>query len=264
MRFMMKSVGIATSILLMSTGFAQAEEDEEKGWKADIGLAFSAQTGTTDTVAGTLDMKTSREWELDVVDGRFLGSYGTSREKGSDARETNQDSQVLSTGWKHTFASNDRLFIASAASAQRDGTQDLDVRFKMNSGPGVRVWQGADPGSEHFDLAIGAGYRHEIFDGNGNDPGSDKSQDNFADGVIGFEYKNGLFDDKLEFTHTGSARMPFNNINAYILTTEVQLGVPLTEAWSLRAGFLAEYVKVTTDPNNELTTRTTIGLGYTF
>ena len=56
----------------------------------------------------------------------------------------------------------------------------------------------------------------------------------------------------------------FGAINAYILRTELLFGVPLSEAWSVRAGFLAEYVKVTTDPNNELTTQTTIGLGYKF
>ncbi len=40
--------------------------------------------------------------------------------------------------------------------------------------------------------------------------------------------------------------------------------MPLSEVWDLRVGFLAEYQKVTTGRNKELTTRTTVGLGYKF
>ena len=123
---------------------------------------------------------------------------------------------------------------------------------------------GEDASKRHFDLSVGVGYRYEVFDGDNGDPNANKSQDNFADLVAAFEYKNLLFDDRIEFTHTGSARMPANDPNAYILRTEATVGVPLAEAWDLRVAFLAEYIKVTPQPAVGLTTRTTIGLGYKF
>jgi putative salt-induced outer membrane protein YdiY len=255
-----KLLTLALTSCLVWPAVAQAE-DEPEGWTGDASLSFSSQTGTTDSIAGTLDLKTSRAWTKDVIGARFLGSYGTSREKGSDANDTTLDSQAVFGNWKHTVTG--KFFWDSNTEASRDGTQDRDIRFTLSTGPGLRMWHGEDAGSDHFDVSVGVGYRYEVYDGNANDVGTDKLEDNLADGVIAFEYKNTLF-DKVEYTHTGSARMPFNEINAYILRSEITLGVPLSAAWDLRAGFVAEYVKVTVDPNNELTTRTKIGLGYKF
>ena len=58
--------------------------------------------------------------------------------------------------------------------------------------------------------------------------------------------------------------MPANDVNAYVLTTEAIAGLPLTEAWSLRISFFVEYLKTQPKQVNNLTTRTTLGLGYKF
>ena len=253
---------ISAAVAVMTLLAASAAIAEEEGWSGDIGLSFSAQTGTIDTTSGTLDIKGARAWENDELDLRFLGTLGTTREKGSDVDDTTQDSQALFGTHKHTFT--ERFFVGTGSELSRDGTQDRDVRFLINTGPGYRAWLGEDAPKEHFDLLVGVGYRYEQYDGNANDPDSDKSADNFADVVASFEYKNLLFDGKIEYTHTGSARMPANRPEAYILRTELSGAVPLTEAWDLRLGFLAEFVNDAPQENNALTTQTTIGVGYKF
>jgi hypothetical protein len=83
--------------------------------------------------------------------------------------------------------------------------------------------------------------------------------------VVGFEYKNLFFDEKVEYSHTGSARMPVNDTNAFILRSELIFDVPLTAGWTFRTGFLVEFVN---DPGADeitnTTTRTTVGFGYKF
>lgn len=246
------------ALILVAAGAALAEDD---GWSGDVSLAFSQQSGTTETVSGTFDAKAERDWESDEVDLRVVATLGTSEER-DNSRETTQNTQAFFGGWKHIIT--ERFFIDSQSEVSRDGTQDRDLRLTLSTGPGYRAWIGEDPGKEHFDVSAGLGYRYEIFDGNRNNAGAEKSNDNFVDVVAAFEYKNLLFDGRVEYTHTGSARMPANDPNAYLLRTEITGAVPLSEVWDLRIGFLAEYQKVTTGRNKELTTRTTIGLGYKF
>lgn len=239
-----------------------ADEEAPEGWTGDVGVAFSAQTGTTDTISGTLDVKGSRAWESDELDLRFLGTIGTTREKGSDLNDVTQNSQGLFGTWKHIFT--DRFFLATNTELSRDNVQDREVRFLLNTGPGYRAWMGDDAAKEHFDLSAGVGYRYEQYDGNQNQAGSEQSGDNYADVVAAFEYKNLLFDGKIVYTHTGSARMPVNRPSAYILRTELAAGVPLSDAWDLRLGFLAEFVNDVPAVVNGLTTLTTVGVGYKF
>lgn len=250
---------VTTALMLIAASVAVAEDE---GWSADVGLSFSAQTGTTDTTSGTLDIKGARAWENDELDLRFLGTIGTTREKGSGSSDTTQNSQALFGSHKHTFT--DRFFIGSQTELSRDGTQDREVRFLLNTGPGYRVWLGDDAAKEHFDVSAGVGYRYEQYDGNQGDPSSEQSGDNFADVVAAFEYKNLLFDGRIVYTHTGSARMPANQPASYILRTEATAGVPLSDTWDLRIGFLAEYVADVPNVVNGLTTLTTIGVGYKF
>lgn len=254
------STGLMVLVFTIAAANAAIAADDE-GWGGDVGISFTQQSGTTNTVAGTLDVKVGRDWEHDEVDLRGLANYGAS-ERRNDGRQITQNSQGFFGDWKHTFS--DRFFAAQAMEVSRDATQDRDLRVALSTGPGFRAWLGEDAAKEHFDLSAGIGYRYEVFDGNNGDATVNKSQDNFVDVVAAFEYKNMLFDDRVAFTHTGSARMPANRPNNYILRTEVTLGVPLTEAWDLRAGFLAEYIKVTPKAAVGLTTRTTVGLGYKF
>jgi hypothetical protein len=110
------------------------------------------------------------------------------------------------------------------------------------------------------------GYRFEIYDGNTHSTVANNGDtDNFADVVVAADYKNLFFDDKIEYSHTLSARMPANDPSSYLLRTEIIVGIPLSEAWSFRTTFLAEYVaNPGADEVNNTTTRTAVGLGYKF
>ena len=151
---------------------------------------------------------------------------------------------------------HDRALERLEAGFERLGRRDVEVVGRLVEQQQVRA----------VDLELGVGYRYELYNVT-TTPIVDRDnydEDHFADVLIAFEYKNMLFEDRLEFTHTGSAKMPANAPEQYILSTEVILGVPLTEAWSFRASFFAEYINEQPDGINNTTTRSTVGLGYKF
>ena len=244
-----------------STAVAQEEEDNT-GWSGELSLSGAAQTGTQDTLSGTLDAGVERTWEKDKAGVRFTGSYGTSRRLGDDTKQTTQDSQTLRVDWRRQL--HNRFFWESRASVGRDATQNRKIRTLANTGPGYRLWEGEDAPKKHFDLSSGIGYRYEVYDGNSNEGGNNTDRDQFVDLALGFEYKNLFFEDKIEYTHTGAAAVPGNDPKAYLLRTEVILGVPLTSTWSFRTSFLLEYTAEVPDDVNETLTRTTVGLEYKF
>jgi len=240
-------------------------EDKEPVWAGDVSLSITNQTGTIDTFSGSFDAKGDRKTEKDELAVRLLGVYGTSKEKGSNRNDTIQDSQTLSGNWKHIV--DDRFFWESSSSVSRDSTQSLDVRARIATGPAYRIWRNDDEAKDYFDIVAGLGYRFELFDtdtapGDPNRGRKDKS--NLADVVVGFEYKNRFFDNKVEYSHTGSAAVPANKPNSYILKSEILIAVPFSEAWSFRTGFFIQYTADVPDQVNSTTTRTTVGLGYTF
>jgi hypothetical protein len=257
---------LAIAGLSSSAAFGSSEEEQQAGWTGQLALSVNAQTGTTDTFAGSVDASTQRSWERDNVSARFNGVYGTTRKRNDDKNtQTTQNSQGIFGDWKHTI--HERFFWITGSSVARDSTQDLDVRATLATGPGYRVWEAeAEPDKQHFDLSGGMGYRFEIYDGNTHSTVANNGDtDNFADVVVAADYKNLFFDDKIEYSHTLSARMPANDPSSYLLRTEIIVGIPLSEAWSFRTTFLAEYVaNPGADEVNNTTTRTAVGLGYKF
>lgn len=264
-RRMLPALGLGLTWVL-AAGLAAAA-DEPEGWNGELAVSVTAQSGTTDTFAGSLDAKAERDWEKDAVGVRFNAVYGTSKKRQSSdgsRSETIQNAQGLYGDWKHTV--HERFFWNSGAQISRDNTQGRELRAALSTGPGIRAWQGESPAKNHLDIDLGVGYRYEIYDGNtGAGVAKNGDTDHFADVVAGFEYKNLFFDDRVEYTHTGSAKMPVNDVESYILVTEAIVGIPLSKAWSFRTSFYVEYVA---NPGvadvNKTTTRTTVGLGYEF
>jgi len=257
-------------LLMAGVTFAQdAEKEKDAVWSGEVILSIAAQSGTIDTFAGAIDAKAERNWnKIDLVAVRFTGVYGTSRERNDGSRtstETIQNAQELSARWKHTI--HKRFFWLTPTAVARDSVQELEVRYTFATGPGYRVWMPEDkPEKRHFDLSAGPGYRYENWDGDtGASPADNGNTDHYGDMVVGFEYKNLFFDQKVEYSHTGSARMPVNDTNAFILRSELIFDVPLTAGWTFRTGFVVESVN---DPGADeitnTTTRTTVGLGYKF
>lgn len=252
----------AVALILVAASAATAGGD---GWTGEVSASITAQTGTTDSFAGSIDAKTERAWEKDTAAVRFSGVYGTTKMRNNSSQtgsEVTQNSQALLGDWKRTI--HERFFWDTSSELSRDNIQDREVRAALSTGPGYRFWEGEDKGKMHFDVSTGIGYRYELYDGNTGAPTNTGDEDHFADIVASFEYKNMLIEDRLEYSHTGTAKMPANAPDQYTLTTEIILGVPITEAWSFRLGFLAEYLAEQPDEINNTTTRTTVGLGYKF
>ena len=255
-------------LVILTASIALAEDPEvEEGWKGDISLSVTAQSGSVDTFAGAVGANAERNWTNDTVGIRFTGVYGTTRDRaGQNTKQrTIQNSQGLFGDWKHVI--HERFFWDSGTELSRDSTQNRDVRFRAFTGPGYRAWQGEDPDVSHFDLSAALGYRYEFYDRNRDvSPALMRRSNTFnlADLIAGFEYRNNLFDGRIEWLHTGSVAMPVNNVDAYIITTEAIAGVPLSEAWSLRLGVYYEYVNDVPNDVNPSTLRATLGLGYKF
>lgn len=256
-------------VLVLASGLAwptvSQAEDEPEGWTGDVNLSVAAGSGTTSTFAGNFDAKTERSFGKDKVGVRLNATLGTSKPR-KERTETTQDSQALTGSWKRII--HERFFWNSGTEVSRDNVQDRELRALVKTGPGYRFWQGDGDGKEHFDVSAGMGYRHEIYDGNlAHTPGGESVQGesfNFADAVAGFDYKKRLFDDKIDFSHTADVALPMNDTKAFIVTTEVIVGIPLSKAWSVRFATLVQYTNFVEDDIEKLRTTTTVGLGYKF
>lgn len=259
------AAGLATLFLLMA-GISSAE-DTADGWSGELALSIAAQSGTIDTFSASVDASAARNWnDTDLVTVRFTGVYGTSRKKrdGSRNTETIQNAQSLVSNWKHRIY--DRFFWTTGSGLTRDNIQDLEVRVSLNAGLGYRIWMGEEPAKSHFDISGGPGYRYEIYDGNTGGTLAENGETNhFADLVTAFEYKNLFFEDRVEYSHTASIRVPANDVKSYVAVTEMLFSIPLTAAWSFRTAFFLEYVAEPGAPGvKNMTTRTSVGLGYKF
>lgn len=262
--------GLVFVLGLAATSSSSAHDEPvapvNEGWIGGVSASVTAQTGTINSFAGAIDASAEQAFGPDWLKGRFNGVYGITRQRNQAQNDQLvQDAQGLFGDWKRTI--HDRFFWQTGAELSRDSIQDRMVRTALATGPGYRAWQADDVALHHFDLRAGVGYRFELYDID-TDPGAvDRGQldsDHFADLLAGFEYRNQLIADRIDFTHTGLVRMPANDPSAYVATTEVILGIPLTPQWSFRTGFFLEYVAIQPDEINNLTTRTTVGLGYTF
>lgn len=259
----MRTMAVVLGLLVVASFASAAEEDE--GWTGELAVGINAQSGSTDTFSGSINATTERKWEKHVLTGRLNGVYGTSRSRNESTNtETIQNAQLLSGGWKRILG--DRFFWASSAGLSRDNTQDRELRAVLATGPGYRIWQGETEEVPYFEIAVGPGYRYEIYDGNtGASVDENGDTNHFADAVVAFKYFNHLFDGKIEYTQRLSGRVPMNDTSGYIVDTEITIGVPLSEAWSFRTVFFAEYIgEPGADEINNTTTRTTLGLGYKF
>ena len=270
-----RSVGLRAGLgLVLVCAFAtpSAAHDEpepvNEGWAGEISASVTAQTGTVDTFAGALDAVAEQTFDKDWLKGRLNAVFGTSRVRtrtNDDEDVRIQDATALYGDWKRTI--HERFFWQTGSEVSRDSVVDRMARAAVSTGPGYRFWQGEDAKLNYFDGRTGIGYRYELYDIDTAPGAADRGRmdnDHFADFVAGYAYRNLFFDGKVDLTHTGLARMPVNDPSAYVLAAELIVGVPLTASWSFRTGFFAEYIAQQPALVNNVTTRTTVGLGYSF
>lgn len=256
------AVGMALIALSLSLppGIGRAEgEKDSQGWSGEVNLNAASLTGTNDTFAGSVVAELAREWERDKLSAKAQGYYGFTRDRRDDpsSEDTTQNAQNIEIGWNRTLSK--RFFWETVTWAGRDAVQDINFQYRFASGPGYRFWEGAQKDKEHLDLSTRVGYRFLTFrDSTGEDTR------HLVDLIAGFEYKNLLLEDRLEFTHTGEVLLPANDFGSWVGKTGITLGVPITAAWSMRLGFELEYQARTPERVTNFTTRTTGGLVYKF
>jgi len=257
-----RTLAIVTSFAVMAAA-NNATAAEDGVWEGSLSASLTAQTGSNDTLNGSIDAEANRDTQEDEFGLRFNATYGQTRGTKDEEKDTiTQNSQALFGDWKRIV--HEGLFWDTRSEVSRDTIQNREVRAAVSTGPGYRVWNGDDAGKQHFDLSAGIGYRFELIETPSTGDGDNYDPDHFSDIVAAFEYKNLLFDGRVDYTHTGSIKVPANSPSAWVARSEVIGSVPLSDAWSLRVSVLAEYQNTVPDDTNELLTRTNLGLTYSF
>ncbi|MEM9176958.1 MAG: DUF481 domain-containing protein, partial [Myxococcota bacterium] len=252
---------IAAIAVCIAAGQAEAENEGE--WEGSLSASLTAQTGTNDTINGQVDAEGNRNTSTDEIGLRFNANYGQTRgTQDAEKDRITQNSQALFADWKRIITED--FFWDSRSELSRDSVQNRQVRTALSTGPGLRLWKGDDVAKRHFDISAGVGYRFELFESPSTGDGDNFDEDHFADIVAAFEFKELFFDGRVEFTHTGSFKVPANATDAWVAATELIGAVPLSEVWSLRLSFLLEYQNTVPADTNELLTRTNVGLTYKF
>jgi hypothetical protein len=257
-------VGLLTGCLLvLLTSGSGAEEAEKKtGWTGDVNLSLSNQTGTNDVLLAEGEINLARDWEKDKLAAQFVGAYGETRDREKDPAtksktKTNQNRQRLQLTHRRDLM--ERFFWKSATEGARDSVNDINFIYRIGSGPGYRFWQAEESADEFLDLFLTPGYRFVTFRDS-----TDEDTQNLADIVAGFEYKNSVFEGRLDIGHTGEFFFPVNDTQAWIARTGIVFGVPITAAWSMRTSFNVLYQNTTPARVNKLTTQLSAGISYKF
>jgi putative salt-induced outer membrane protein len=240
---------IALGALVLPTAAAAEEpeppaEADKKPWEFKVAAGISLREGDESKFNGNADTLFKYGWTRDTLTFRALGDYGES----DGDRDTENYGANLE--WRRDLAG--RFFWLSNAGADSDQIQGRNLRVTVNTGPGYRVWQGEE--NEFFDVATGLGYRHERF--RGDDPDND-----LLDMIASYDYQQTL-GEAVEIIHATDFYAPVNEIENYLVKSEVTLSVPLFSGLHFRNNARYEYVHEPAEDRKSSNFWLTMGLEY--
>lgn len=219
-------------------------DDDPKNWELRVGLGGSLRAGDENNYSGAADGMLRRFWDEDTVTWTAFGNYGKT---GGD-RDTEDFGTKLE--WRHDFT--ERFFWLTGSSADHDAVQGRNLRLQAYSGPGYRIWQQSK--KEFFDVSSGLGYRHERF--RGDEPNND-----LFDLRAGYRYED-VIAEVLEIVHFTDTYTPLNDVENFLVKSELQLAVPLFEGLHFTNNARYEYVNDPADGSEHSNFWLTIGLQY--
>jgi len=237
-------IGVLGALALPAAAEDPAPAEPEKPWEFKIAAGISLREGDESKFNGNGDLLYKYGFTKDTLTFRALGDYGES----DGDRDTENYGANLK--WRHDF--DGRFFWLSNTGADSDQIQGRNLRVIVNSGPGYRIWQDGD--ANFFDVATGLGYRHERF--RGDDPNND-----LLDMVAGYDYQQ-IFGEAVEIVHATDFYAPVNEIEAYLVKSEITLSVPLFAGLHFRNNARYEYVHQPADDRKESNFWLTMGLEY--
>lgn len=228
-------------------------------WEVAVALGGSLRGGDVSRFAANGDASVSYYWATDRLTGRVLADYGETTNQVVNVAGFLVDQKVVDTQnyggsllWRHDFT--ERFFNEARTTADSDPIQSRDVRVTADITPGYRVWMRSE--KEYFDVKAGPSYRFERF--------NDGSPDNqFFEGRAAYQFE-GRIGEALEIQHQTEILVPFSEVEAYLLRSELTLSVPLVYGFYLRTNGRIENLGRPAVGRKDTNYWITFGLEYRF
>jgi putative salt-induced outer membrane protein YdiY len=125
-------------------------------WAGTATIGFAGTQGNSQTRTFTVALNAARATSTDKTSLYFNAVKASALINGVDAGTA----QAVRGGWGYNHTVSSRLFVTTFNDYEYDRFQNLDLRFVLGGGLGVKAWKGE---RGRLDFVGGAAYNHEKF-----------------------------------------------------------------------------------------------------
>ncbi len=186
-------------------------------WVGNLGLLGTLFSGERTQATVTLSGGARRQWEHDAVTFSARLTYDFD----ADREDTDEFSGQALTDGIHYFSDDLQYFVNS--SVESDNLENLNLRARLTTGLGVNLWQAE--GDRRLDLRLGLGARYENFV-------NEDTTFNPITTSVGLNYQDKWF-SILAFRQSLTVDIPVDNASDYLFQAQTELGIPISNQWSL-------------------------------
>lgn len=197
-------------------------EAAQPKWTATLEGGVTRTEGNTDTLEGHGRFDVKRKTSNDLLEFYLAGNYGE-----ENKRRTKNE---YFGGIRYENNMTDRWYWYARTRLEFDEFEDIDLRATAAAGFGYYWLKQAN---HELKTGIGAGYRHESYDGG--------RTENDAVLDLGLDYRRDIA-DWLQFTHSTTYSPDVEDFDNYRLACDTALLLPLkNDVWSWKLGMRNEY-----------------------
>lgn len=143
-------VRAAESARSLAFDLFEAINPPEPAWHGSINAGASFERGNTFTNSGHGGFNTERDFDSNTLS--FYGHYHGERNRNLDTKVNTTTKRNIFGGARLDHSLTDRWSWYGLTEYEKDGVQDLDLRFRASSGPTYHWWKG-----DSFGLSTDAG-----------------------------------------------------------------------------------------------------------
>jgi putative salt-induced outer membrane protein YdiY len=215
-------------------------------WDGSVVGSMTITDGNSDTKSISLTADATKRSETDRIILR--GGYFYA----SDDNEGIRDEQFLSGKYDYFFT--DRFFTYGQVSLDRDVIKELELRTTAGGGLGYQFLE-----NDVYNLFGEAG----LSVVNENYSFDDDDETYMAARFAG-QFDWWIIEDKLKFEEVAEFLLSVDNVDDWIGISDSALIWQWTERWSSNAGVRFEYDNTPATGQEEMDTKYTLGIGYSF
>ncbi|MBD3265995.1 DUF481 domain-containing protein [bacterium] len=215
-------------------------------WKGNIIGDLSITEGNSETKGIGLSADATKRSETDRIILR--GGYYYSENEGEGTR----DDQFIAAKYDYFF--DKHLFAYGNTRLDRDAIKELQLRTTGGGGVGYQFLE-----TEKYNLfgETGLSYVHEDYDLDADDA-------TYLAGRAAADFSWWIIQEKLQFQEIAEILLSLDETDDWIGISESNLTWKWTDRWSSRAGIQLEYDNTPATGQDELDTKYTLGIGYSF